>query len=144
MKPQNGLLRVQRSTKVSPAAYNERRDGWCEGVHLLSTLTFINLKLPRGFPKTPHTLKLSVLKTMIPVACVGVHYKFGPCPQIFIRALAQFPGWAAWLNWQELPLCRTLTMAPPGPQAASEPSCSLQRGGLPSLALPPSDAHVAC
>ena len=40
---------------------------------------------------------------MIPVACVGVHYQFGRGPQIFSRALAQFRGWAAWLNWQGLP-----------------------------------------
>ena len=39
--------------------------------------------------------KLEALTTMIPVACVGVHYKFGPCPEIFFRALAQFHGWAA-------------------------------------------------
>ena len=107
---------------MSPVAFRERRDGWCEGVHLRTILLFITFKLPRGFSKR---LSLKVLETMIPVAYVGVHYKFGHSPPIFTRALAQFHGWAAWLNWQGLPLCRTLTMAPPGPEAVSEPTCSL-------------------
>ena len=40
--------------KVGPAAHNESEgmDG-AEGYTSLSTLTLINLKLPRGFPKAP-------------------------------------------------------------------------------------------
>ena len=81
---------------------------------------------------------------MIPAACVGVPYKFRPGPLIFSRALAQFRGWAAWLNWQEFPICRTLTTAPPGPEAVSKPTCSLRMN--PGSALPgysPVYAHVA-
>jgi len=82
--------RVQHSNpRLGPAAYRERRDGWCDGVHLLTILLFIYFKLPRGFPKRL-SLKLSVLKTMIPIACVGVHYKFGPSPPIFTRAWLAF------------------------------------------------------
>ena len=106
--------RFQQSTKVGPAAYGEQRDGWCEGVHFLTILLFINFKLPRGFPKRL-SFKLSILKTMIPVACVGVLYKFGPRPPIFTRALAQFRGWAAWLTWQGFPLRQISNYGTPGP-----------------------------
>ena len=82
---------------------------------------------------------------MIPVACVGVHYKFGPRLLIFTRALAQFRVWAAWLHWQELPLCRTLTMAPLGPAGCLRAyQLPMNVGGCPLWHCPPSDAHVAC
>ena len=74
---------------------------------------------------------------MIPVACVGVHYKFGPCPQIFVRALTQFPDWAAWLNWQEIPLCRTLTMAPQARRLPPSLAAPYKRGGCPLWHCPP-------
>ena len=67
--------------KVGPAAHNERRDGWCGGVHFLIYPIHLNFKLPRGFHKRL-ALKLLVLTTKIPVACVGVlaisgHWPFG-------------------------------------------------------------------
>ena len=49
-KPQDGLLAIQRSTtRVGPAAHNERGDGWCGGVHFLIYPIHLNFKLPRGF-----------------------------------------------------------------------------------------------
>ena len=35
--------------RVGPAAHNERRDGWCGGVHFLIYPIHLNFKLPRGF-----------------------------------------------------------------------------------------------
>ena len=80
---------------------------------------------------------------MILVACVGVHYQFGPCPQIFSRALAQSHGWAAWLNWQGIPSAELKLWHPRALRLSPSRPAPDERGGLPSLALPPSNAHVA-
>ena len=80
---------------------------------------------------------------MIPVACVDVPHKFGPDPQIFSRALAQFRGWAAWLTWQGLPSAELYLWHPWALRLSPSLPAPYERGGLPSLALPPSNAHVA-
>ena len=120
---------------MGPAAHNERRDGWCRGVHFLSTLTIYSFNYPGAFNKRL-SLKLSVLTTKIPVTCVGVLSNFWPCPPVFPRALARFHGWDAWLPWQELPSADSPTMAPPGTTTASEPTSSLN-WGVPFPATPP-------
>ena len=72
-----------------------------------------NLKLPRGFHKRL-ALKLLVLKTKIPVACVGVLTNSGHAHKFSIRALTRSHGWDAWLPWQELSSADSPTTAPPG------------------------------
>ena len=62
---------------------------------------------------------------MIPVVCVGVPYKFGPGPQIFSRALAQFRGWAVWLTWQGFPSGELELRHPRAAEAVSEPTYSV-------------------
>ena len=71
-------LRSQRSfTTVSPAAYRERRDGWCEGVHFpIYPNIYHTLNCPGAF-QNRLSLKLLVLPTKIPVACVGVLTNLG-------------------------------------------------------------------
>ena len=80
---------------------------------------------------------------MIPVACVGVHYNFGPCPQIFTRALAQFHGWAAWFTWHGFPSAGLGLRHPRALRLSPSLPAPYEHRGLPFLALPPSDAHVA-
>ena len=67
---------------------------------------------------------------MIPVACVGVHYKFGPCPQIFLRALTPFRGWAAWLTWQELPSAELEPWHPRALRLSPSLPAPYERGGV--------------
>ena len=73
----------------------------------------LTLNFPRAFNKRL-SLKLLVLKTQIPVACVGVLTISGHALQFSARALTRSRGWDAWLPWQELPYADSLTMAPPG------------------------------
>ena len=80
-------------------------------------------------------LKLLVLATGIPVACVGVHKNSGHALQIFPRALARYRGWDAWLPWQELPLPNPQQWHPRAlhcPRAYQLP----KHWGVPSLATP--------
>ena len=98
-------------------------------------------KLPWGFHKRL-SLKLLVLTTKIPIACVGVLSNLGHALQFSPRALARFRGWDAWLSWQEPPSADSPTMAPPGPATVSEPTSSLKPGECPPWLLP-FDAHVA-
>ena len=98
---------------MGPAAHNERRDGWCGGVHFLIYPNHELLNYPGAFNKRL-SLKLLVLKTKIPVACVGVLTILGHALQFSARALTRFRGWDAWLPWQELPSADSQTMAPPG------------------------------
>ena len=72
-----------------------------------------NFKLPRGFHKRL-SLKLLVLTTQIPVACVGVLTNSGHAHKFSARALTRSRGWDAWLPWQELSSADSPTMAPPG------------------------------
>ena len=129
MKPQNGLLRFQRSfSTVSPAAYREQRVGWCEGVHFpIYPNIYYTLNYPGDFNKRL-SLKLLVLPTKIPVTCVGALTNLGLALQFSSRALARSHGWDAWLPWQELPSADSPTMAPPGPATVSEPTSSLKTG----------------
>ena len=60
------------------------------------------------------SLKLLVLKTKIPVACVGVLTISGHALKFSTCALTRSRGWDAWLPWQELPSADSRTMAPPG------------------------------
>ena len=62
---------------------------------------------------------------MIPVACVGVRYSFGPGPKIFTHALAQFRGWAAWLHWQGFPSAELELRHPRVAETVSEPTYSV-------------------
>ena len=73
---------------------------------------------------------------MIPVACVGVHYQFGPCLQIFSRALVQFRGWAAWLNWQGLPSAELKLRHPQALRLPPSLPAPNERGECPSRLLP--------
>ena len=72
-----------------------------------------NFYTPPGLYKRL-SLKLLVLTTKIPVACVGVHTNLGHAHKFSPRALARFRGWYAWLPWQELSSADSPTMAPPG------------------------------
>ena len=94
-----------------------------------------SLNYPGAFNKHL-SLKLLVLTTKIPVACVGVLSIFGPCPPIFPRALARFRGWDAWLPLAGTLLCRFSGYSTPGHHTASEPTSSLN-WRVPSLATPP-------
>ena len=62
--------------KVGPAAHNERRDGWCGGVHFLIYPNHLTLNYP-GASNKRLSLNLLVLTTQIPVACVGVQTNSG-------------------------------------------------------------------
>ena len=57
MEPQNNLHRFQQSPMVGPAAYGQRRDGWCEGVHI-SYLFYplLHFKLSPGIFNMPVSL----------------------------------------------------------------------------------------
>ena len=76
------------------------------------TYTFKLLNSPGAYKHL--SLKLLVLTTQIPVACVGVHTNSGKALHFSTRALARDRGWDAWLPWQELSSADSPTMAPPG------------------------------
>ena len=97
-------------------------------IHLL-------LNYPGAFNKRL-SLKLSVLTTKIPIACVGVLTNSGPCPQVFYPC----PHTVSWLGrvapLAGTPLCRFSNNGTPGHDTVSEPTSSLD-WGVPSLATPP-------
>ena len=91
-----------------------RAKGWMVRRGTLPKLAYpFKLETPPGLYKRL-TLKLLVLATKIPVACVGVHTNSGHAHKFSPRALARSHGWDAWLPWQELSPADSLTMAPPG------------------------------
>ena len=63
----------------------------------------LTFNLPRGFNKHL-SLKLLVLTTQIPVACVGVLTNPGHALQFSARALTRSHGWDAWLPLAGTPL----------------------------------------
>ena len=99
--------------KVGPAAHNERRDGWCGGVHFLNYPSHLTFKLPRGFHKRL-SLKLLVLTTKIPVACVGVLTNSGHALQFSLVPLHGLVVGTRGSPWQELSSADSLTTAPLG------------------------------
>ena len=99
--------------KVGPAAHNERRDGWCGGVHFLNYPNHLNFKLPRGFHKRL-SLKLLVLATQIPVACVGVLTNLGHALKFSIVPLHGLVVGTRGSPWQELSSADSPATAPPG------------------------------
>ena len=118
---------------MGPAAHNERRDGWCGGVHFLIYPIHLTFKLARGFPQAP-LAKLLVLTTQIPVACVGVLTNSGHAHKFSARALTRSHGWDAWLPLAGTPLCRFSNYGTPGHYTASEPTSSLNTGSaLPGI-----------
>ena len=102
----------------------------------LTIPAFIKLSNIPGAFQHACLFKLLVLETMIPVACVGVHYQFGPCPQIFSRALAQFCGWAAWRNWQGLLSAELKLQHPRALRLCPSLPAPYERGECPSRLLP--------
>ena len=99
------------------------------------------MKLPRGFPKRV-SLKLLVLPTKIPVTCVGVLTNLGVALKFSLVPLHGFVAGQRGSLGRNVPSAESPTMAPPGPQAASEPTSSLRSGECPPWLLP-LDAHVA-
>ena len=73
---------------------------------------------------------------MIPIACVGVRYYFGPGLQIFTRALAQFRGWAAWLHWQGYPSAELDLRTPGSLRLSPSLPTPYERGECPSWQCP--------
>ena len=113
--------------KVGPAAHNERRDGWCGGVHFLLQPNHLNLNYP-GASNKRLSLKLLVLQTQIPVACVGVLTISGHAHKFSAHALTRSRGWDAWLPLAGTPLCQFSGYSTPGHHTASEPTSSLNTG----------------
>ena len=113
-KPQDGLLVSQRSSTQSGSSGPQRAKGWMVRRGTLPIYpNHLNFKLPRGFNKRL-ALKLLVLTTQIPVACVGVLTNLGHALKFSPRALTRSRGWDAWLPWQELSPADSPAMAPPG------------------------------
>ena len=88
---------------------------------------FKPLNYPGAFNKRL-TLNLLVLKTQIPVACVGVLTNSSHALQFSTRALTRSRGWDAWLPLAGTLLCRFSDNGTPGHYTASEPTSSLNTG----------------
>ena len=118
----------------SSCPQRERRDGWCGGVHFLIYPIHLTFNLPGAFQKRL-SLKLSVLSTKIPVACVGVLTILGLAVEFSLVPLHSFVAGTRGSLGRNYPL--------PIPQQWHPRALlclrahQLPNWGVPSMATPP-------